>query len=151
MLLRAASRPSRHPSILQQCIQRYSIQPSKSQAFLRPFAEQKDDPDEFEGIMALVMDRPEAKNALSVQMVSVSLGISRKTRLYPDACRRSARVLRHYRRPPESSYCTRRNEVSFAPAPTCANAPRCPKDRFLPFSTVYVPWYTSWKDSSYLA
>ena len=76
MLLRAASRPSSRLPILRQCIQRYSVQPRKPQAFLRPLAEQKDDPDEFEGVMALVMDRPEAKNALSVQMVSVSLGIS---------------------------------------------------------------------------
>lgn len=43
----------------------------KPQAYLRPLADKG--AEEFEGVMCLVMDRKEAKNALSVQMVGVSL------------------------------------------------------------------------------
>jgi hypothetical protein len=45
---------------------------SKPQAYLRPLDSHGGE--EFEGVMCLVMDRKEAKNALSVQMVRVSPG-----------------------------------------------------------------------------
>ena len=44
----------------------------KPQAYLRPLVDSAG-AEEFEGVMCLVMDRKEAKNALSVQMVGVSL------------------------------------------------------------------------------
>jgi hypothetical protein len=44
----------------------------KPQAYLRPLVD-SEGAEEFEGVMCLVMDRKEAKNALSVQMVGVSL------------------------------------------------------------------------------
>lgn len=44
---------------------------AKPQAYLRPLVDTQSD-EEFEGVMCLVMDRKEAKNALSVQMVGVS-------------------------------------------------------------------------------
>jgi hypothetical protein len=44
----------------------------KPQAYLRPLVDFQG-AEEFEGVMCLVMDRKEAKNALSVQMVGVSL------------------------------------------------------------------------------
>ena len=43
----------------------------KPQAYLRPLVDSGGGED-FEGVMCLVMDRKEAKNALSVQMVGVS-------------------------------------------------------------------------------
>jgi hypothetical protein len=43
----------------------------KPQAYLRPLVN-SEGAEEFEGVMCLVMDRKEAKNALSVQMVGVS-------------------------------------------------------------------------------
>jgi hypothetical protein len=43
----------------------------KPQAYLRPLVN-SEGAEEFEGVMCLVMDRKEAKNALSVQMVAVS-------------------------------------------------------------------------------
>ena len=43
----------------------------KPQAYLRPLVN-SEGAEEFEGVMCLVMDRREAKNALSVQMVGVS-------------------------------------------------------------------------------
>lgn len=50
---------------------RYLSNPPKPQAYLRPLVDTNQN-DEFEGVMCLVMDRKEAKNALSVQMVGVS-------------------------------------------------------------------------------
>lgn len=49
---------------------RYLSNPPRPQAYLRPLVETNQD-EEFEGVMCLVMDRKEAKNALSVQMVGV--------------------------------------------------------------------------------
>jgi hypothetical protein len=43
----------------------------RPQAYLRPLVN-SEGAEEFEGVMCLVMDRKEAKNALSVQMVGVS-------------------------------------------------------------------------------
>lgn len=51
---------------------RYFTNEPRPHAYLRPLAMTKDVPDEFEGVMCLVLDRKEAKNALSVQMVGVS-------------------------------------------------------------------------------
>jgi hypothetical protein len=46
----------------------------KPQAYLRPLVDSGAGAgEEFEGVMCLVMDRKEAKNALSVQMVGVGL------------------------------------------------------------------------------
>jgi hypothetical protein len=57
---------------------RYIANLPKPQAYLRPLVDHAqvqsgDQVEEFEGVMCLVMDRKEAKNALSVQMVGVSL------------------------------------------------------------------------------
>jgi hypothetical protein len=59
---------------------RYIANLPKPQAYLRPLVDHAqvqsgDQVDEFEGVMCLVMDRKEAKNALSVQMVGVSLSL----------------------------------------------------------------------------
>jgi hypothetical protein len=43
----------------------------RPQAYLRPLVDSAPE-EEFAGVMCLVLDRKEAKNALSVQMVSVS-------------------------------------------------------------------------------
>lgn len=51
------------------CISNLNLKP---QAYLRPLVDSVSNPEEeFEGVMCLVMDRKEAKNALSVQMVVV--------------------------------------------------------------------------------
>jgi hypothetical protein len=53
----------------------------KPQAYLRPLVEsQAGAGEEFEGVMCLVMDRKEAKNALSVQMVGVGLSLQSASR-----------------------------------------------------------------------
>jgi hypothetical protein len=53
---------------------RYISNAPRPQAYLRPLVElESKTEEEFEGVMCLVMDRKEAKNALSVQMVGVSL------------------------------------------------------------------------------
>lgn len=59
---------------------RYIANLPKPQAYLRPLVDHaqvqsgnESQVEEFEGVMCLVMDRKEAKNALSVQMVGVSL------------------------------------------------------------------------------
>lgn len=51
---------------------RYLSTGSKPHAYLRPLTASKGDTSEFEGTMCLTMDRPDARNALSVQMVNVS-------------------------------------------------------------------------------
>jgi hypothetical protein len=53
---------------------RYISNAPRPQAYLRPLFELESKTDEeYEGVMCLVMDRKEAKNALSVQMVGVCL------------------------------------------------------------------------------
>ena len=56
------------------CISNLNLKP---QAYLRPLVDSVSNPEEeFEGVMCLMMDRKEAKNALSVQMVGVGPVIS---------------------------------------------------------------------------
>ena len=53
----------------------------KPQAYLRPLVD-SNGAEEFEGVMCLVLDRKEAKNALSVQMVGVSHALYNNTSSY---------------------------------------------------------------------
>ena len=53
----------------------------KPQAYLRTLVD-SNGAEEFEGVMGLVLDRKEAKNALSVQMVGVSHALYNNTSSY---------------------------------------------------------------------
>ena len=53
----------------------------KPQAYLRPLVD-SNGAEEFEGVMCLVLDRKEAKNALSVQMVGVSHALYNSSSYY---------------------------------------------------------------------
>lgn len=71
---RSAVRPINSLGRGRRCISNLNL---KSQAYLQPLVDSVSNPgEEFEGVMCLVMDRKEAKNALSVQMVGVGLVIS---------------------------------------------------------------------------
>jgi len=71
---RSAIRPINRSGRGRRCISNLNLRP---QAYLRPLVDSVSNPEEeFEGVMCLVMDRKEAKNALSVQMVGVGPVIS---------------------------------------------------------------------------
>jgi hypothetical protein len=70
-IFRPAGRASRFSSRANVQIRRGISNIPKPQAYLRPLVD-SEGAEEFEGVMCLVMDRKEAKNALSVQMVGVS-------------------------------------------------------------------------------
>jgi len=71
---RSAVRPINSLGGGRRCISNLNLKP---QAYLRPLVDSVSNPEEeFEGVMCLVMDRKEAKNALSVQMVGVGPVIS---------------------------------------------------------------------------
>ena len=71
MMLHSASRTSKCLAGGSRQITRGISNIQKPQAYLRPLVD-SEGAEEFEGVMCLVMDRKEAKNALSVQMVGVS-------------------------------------------------------------------------------
>lgn len=73
-LLAPAIRAAKPRSHLARCRRRGISNVPKPQAYLRPLVDTQQD-EEFEGVMCLVMDRKEAKNALSVQMVGVSIAL----------------------------------------------------------------------------
>jgi hypothetical protein len=70
-LFRPAAQASRFSARANVQIRRGISNIQKPQAYLRPLVN-SEGAEEFEGVMCLVMDRKEAKNALSVQMVGVS-------------------------------------------------------------------------------
>lgn len=67
--------PSTYRHIARRCLQTDSSSPH---AYLRPLLDSKvmqeyEQAEELEGVMSLVLDRKETKNALSVRMVGVSI------------------------------------------------------------------------------